>query len=1017
MAVFGKIGSFLEHEEKFEDYADRVEAFIAANNIEAARKTIFFLATVGAPTYKLLKDAENESVSDYIVRLKNLSSQCKFGAFLKEALRDKLVSGLHSKMKGIQTKLLSMEDLTFETAKTKCIASELASQASKDHMGSVPEADQTGTQDHTANKVAHNNKTSSYNKDRPRPNYNASRSQRKCIRCGGNHPTTSCWHQNTICFDCKERGHIQRVCPRRKNKQKGNRSWGKYATSRFVHSMESEDSEDDQAAGPTGEEIAECFGLYYTDIEEEVNTVNDKHKPFLVDLQVAGQDVQMEVDTGASRSTISEHVYKAQFASIPLYETKVTLRSYSGENVPLLGSIKVPVSYKGSQAQHHELLVVKGKKPSLFGRDLLEHVKLDWANIFTLERFDKGKSVSDLQLAKQLKELLKTNESVFEASKVSSGIKGFTASLKLKDNAKPVFQKDRPVPYALVSQAEKEYDRLRETGIFKPIDTNDWASPVVHIEKLNGTVRVCGDYKALNDCIEDDNYKLPNIQSLLARLAKDSTKPKYFSTLDLTGAFNQLPLDENSAKLLVLNTHKGLYMPTRLCYGVKTAPAQFQATMDKILSGLENVCCYIDDILVATETPEENLRVLGQVFNRLNKYNVILNKEKCEFLKKTLNYLGHQIKGEGVSPIQSRVSAVLRAKRPSNVSELRSFLGMLNYYGKFIHNLATLVQPLYALLNRDAQWYWSRACEEAFVEAKKILTSSKVLAHYDASKTLVLSVDASPVGVGAVRVSHRYPDGSERPIAYASRTLSPAERNYAQIEKEALAIIYGIKKFHLYVYGRKFVLVTDHQPLTRIFGPKAGIPALAAARMQRWALILSGYQYTIVYRSSVNNANADMLSRLPAGNPEEADPDENYVFQTMVGYLPVKAKDISHKTSKDPVLSRVYDYTLSGWPGEVDAPALEPYYVRREELTIEGGCVLWGRKVIIPEGLQGRILDELHETHQGMCKMKALARSFVWWPGIDQDIEQSVRECSVCVEMQSIPKKEPLLLWPWATTP
>ncbi|KAJ8040373.1 hypothetical protein HOLleu_14641 [Holothuria leucospilota] len=205
------------------------------------------------------------------------------------------------------------------------------------------------------------------------------------------------------------------------------------------------------------------------------------------------------VDTGTFRSTVSGHVYKARLASVPLLETKV-------HYVSLLGSVKVPVSYKGSQVQCLvDLLVVKGKNPSSFGRDLLERVKLDLGSIFSVERSDKRTSRSDLQISQQLKELLKTNEALFEASSLSLGMNGFTASLKLKANAKPVFQKDGPVTYSLVSQAKKEYERLRETGIINSIDTNNWASPVVHIEKLNGNFRVVWRLQGLNECIEDDN--------------------------------------------------------------------------------------------------------------------------------------------------------------------------------------------------------------------------------------------------------------------------------------------------------------------------------------------------------------------------------------------------------------------------------------------------------------------------------------------------------------------------------
>jgi hypothetical protein len=744
------------------------------------------------------------------------------------------------------------------------------------------------------------------------------------------------------------------------------------------------------------------FGLY--------TTSGGVFTPYKVDVQVGNDTLTMEVDTGASRSTVDEHVYRNKLSNYALEDANVTLTSYTGTNVPLLGCISVPVQYNGNK-HCLDLVVVKGRRPSLLGRDWLSKIKLNWSSIC---KITSNESKLCEKTDPDCEQLLQKYNVLFGGGK--DGIRHFTAKLSLKQGARKVFHKDRPVPYSLITEVEAEYDRLIERGILYPVKHSEWASAVVHVPKARGSVRVCGDYKGVNEVIEDDNYKLPNAQDMLAKIAQSGKSPNVYSLLDLQGAFNQLRLDSESAKLLVLNTHKGLLGTDRLCFGVKTAPAQFQATMDSILSGLKNVFCYIDDILVVSESKSEHLKVLAQVFERLADYNVKLNKDKCEFLKSKVQYLGHVLSANGVQPVQGKVEALLKAPRPRNVHELKSLLGAINYYGKFLPDLATTLHPLYQLSHHDARWVWSPECEEAFNKIKQMLVGAEVLIHFDAKKPLVLGVDASPYGLGAV-LSHRLADGSERPIAYASRTLSAAERNYAQIEKEGLAIIFGVKKFHMYLYGTRFSLVTDHQPLTRIFGPKTGIPPLAAARMQRWALILAGYTYDIEYRSSENNANADLLSRLPMPGKQDNDPEEEYVFNTLADSLPITAKRISAVTAKDPVLSKVFESTASGWPAYCDDEVLEPYWRLRHELTIDSGCVLWGRRVIIPEKLQTGLMEELHDGHPGMTRMKAIARSFVWWPGIDADVEDWVRRCAACVSTQGSPKAVPLLLWPWATEP
>ena len=270
----------------------------------------------------------------------------------------------------------------------------------------------------------------------------------------------------------------------------------------------------------------------------------------------------------------------------------------------------------------------------------------------------------------------------------------------------------------------------------------------------------------------------------------------------------------------------------------------------------------LDDIIVTGSTEEEHLRNLQALLCCLREHGIHLNQAKCEFMKPQVEYLGHRIDAEGIHATDSKLDAIVQAPPPKNVQELRSFLGLLNYYCKFIPNLSSLIHPLNDLLKKDKKWKWSKECGECFRIAKEKLVSPNLLVHFDPALPVKVAGDASAYGVGAV-MSHVMPDNTERPIAFASRTLSSSERNYSQVEKEALALVFAVKRFHTYLFGRKFILVTDHKPLTIILGPKKGIPVMAAARLQRWALILSAYSYEIEFRPTDSHANADGLSRLP----------------------------------------------------------------------------------------------------------------------------------------------------------
>ena len=252
-------------------------------------------------------------------------------------------------------------------------------------------------------------------------------------------------------------------------------------------------------------------------------------------------------------------------------------------------------------------------------------------------------------------------------------------------------------------------------------------------------------------------------------------------------------------------------------------------------------------------------------------------------------------------------------------------------------------------------------------------------------------------------------DGREKPVAYASRTLAPSERNYAQIGREALSIliVYGVKKIHQFLYRRKFTLITDRQPLLAILGPKAAIPTLASARMQRWAIGLSAYDYCIEYRWSEQHINCDALSRLPHQDSKIRGESQIYSLSAIDGDFPITAKDKGKATRSDPLLSRVLDFVLTGWPEKCDEKEFKPYYNRSWELSCEQNCVLWGSRVIIPYVLREKILKELHWEHPGICAMKAIARKCVWWDKMDVKIERAVKLCTVCQNVRSSPPSVP----------
>ena len=359
-------------------------------------------------------------------------------------------------------------------------------------------------------------------------------------------------------------------------------------------------------------------------------------------------------------------------------------------------------------------------------------------------------------------QLLQKYESVF--SEGVGTLKGHKADLKVEEGCQPSFHKPRQVPCALRPRVEAELTRLEEDGILSKVEYSEWATPIVPVVKRNGSVRVCGDFKiSVNPVLLAEQYPLPRIEDTFANLAGE----KHFSKLDLRQAYHQMEVTEESKKYLTINTHKGLFQYNRLVFGVTSSPAIWQRAIDQVLQGIPGTQCVLDDIIVSGKTDEEHLENLESMFKRLHDAGLKANKEKCEFFRDRVQFCGHEIDREGLHKTQEKIEAVVSAPRPENASQLRSFLGLVNYYNRFLPNASTVLHPLHQLLEQNSEWQWTEQCEQAFTEAKRMITSEQVLTHYDPALPVRLACDASPTGIGAV-LAHVMPGGSERPVAFAS---------------------------------------------------------------------------------------------------------------------------------------------------------------------------------------------------------------------------------------------------------
>ncbi|XP_054266890.1 uncharacterized protein K02A2.6-like [Macrosteles quadrilineatus] len=790
----------------------------------------------------------------------------------------------------------------------------------------------------------------------------------KCYCCGSpRHRAHQCKFIGEICKKCNKQGHIASVCLGTKQTE--------------IHCTETDNTID-----------------YYKEEKQEVFKIHNQsagNDKLMVEILIEGKPVRMELDTGAAISILPYSTFKSLNINKKIFHTNIELRTYSSEIIKPRGVVFVECTYN-DQVFVGKLYIMNQNFDAIFGREWIREVKLDWAEIKTVSNNTTSTALEDL--LDEFKELFEPGVGLIPHKK---------AHLQLVEGARPIFVKARPVPYALTEKVELELNRLEEAGIISKTDKSDWGTPIVPVVKPNGNIRICADYKVtVNKQIKEEHHPIPRIEDIFAQM----NGGQLFCTLDLSNAYLHLEMDAESAEIQTLSTHKGQYIVNRLMFGVKVAPGVWQKVMDGILQDLQGVQCFFDDIIIQGTSSKELLERLKQVFERLRSQNLKLNRDKCKFFQKKIEYLGHVIDATGIHKSKDKITAITNARRPQNIQELRSFLGLVNYYNRFVKNLSTVLNPLHGLLKKGQSFIWDSKCEESFQNIKKRITSDTVLCHLNPDLPLILATDASPVGLGAV-ISHRFPDGSEKPIAFASRSLTNAEKHYSQIDKEATGIYWGLKKFFSYCYGRHFTLITDHKPLVSIFNPNKSLPSMSATRLFNYSHFLSGFNYTIEFKRTGDHGNADFLSRFPVEDSKFTSIDQFGHFQTnQLNTITINPKELAEETKKDAYLKQILEALEEG-------QSLEPLGFHDNEVTLHEGCLFKGWKVIIPNSLKKRILNELHYGHIGKVKTKALARSYCFWRGMDKDIENMIAVCKPCREKQNSPTKEINHPWEPATQP
>ena len=613
----------------------------------------------------------------------------------------------------------------------------------------------------------------------------------------------------------------------------------------------------------------------------------------------------------------------------------------------------------------------------------------------------------------RLNSLLEQYSDVFASSSTELGRTTIIKHEIHTGDARPIKQQPYRVSQSQKVEIEKQINTMLEQDVIR-VSSSPWSSPVVLVKKKDGTTRFCVDYRKLNAVTRKDSYPLPRIDDALDALSG----AKYFTTLDLQSGYHQVAMDTNSIDKTAFISHAGLYEYNVMSFGLTNAPPTFQRLMQRVLHGLDWKIClvYIDDVIVFSSTFEDHLVHLAAVFDRLRNANLKLKPSKCHFGRSSVNFLGFIVSAEGILPDSSKINAVKSFPVPRSVTEVRSFLGLCNYYRRFVKDFAKIASPLNRLTRKSVSFVWDESCLCAFQEMKARLCSPPILAYPNFSQPFHLYTDASQHAIGYIL--GQVIDHKETVISYGGRELNLAETRYSTTEREALAVVDGIKRYQPYLYGSKFYVHSDHGSLTWLMNVKD-----PTGRLARWALQLQHYDFEIIHRPGKQNAAADALSR------------RNYESSNSVHSAPIDAihhdcppaAPLHNLQRQDADLFDIISYLETANLPACDTKArslllsIDSYYLDENGIL----CHLWSpgkgkaqslrSHVVIPASLRHDILTSCHDDatagHLGPIKTYEKIRTRYYWHGMFKDIEHWCRTCIDCA-MQKHPRnhhKAPLL--------
>ncbi len=758
------------------------------------------------------------------------------------------------------------------------------------------------------------------------------------------------------------------------------------------------------------------------------------------------------IDTGSVASLLSfelfQKINRAEIEEVEPYYRR--FKSAGGHLLQVQGCYRVPFEIVGHSMKHafyviHNLqehcivgldfltihdLTFSGKRKMLTMGATRRRIYLSSARpeplraglVFQVEPLLEGTDASKPfheELGSRLEAFLNRHDDMFASNPSDLG-RCKLVHHHIETTGPPVYQHRYRTAAQLRPIVKQQIDEMLANDIIRP-STSPYGAPILLVKKKDSDYRFCVDYRKLNENTVKDRYPLPRIDETIDSLHGAT----YFSTLDLASGYWQIELDEESKPKTAFTTEFGHFEFNRMPFGLQNAPSSFQRLMNRIFQEELNafVLVYLDDIIVFSRSLDDHFRHLEVVFQRLREAGLKLKLKKCSFVKDSVPYLGHIVSANGLATDPAKIAAMMKFPAPKNVKQLQTFLGLTNYYRRFVPNFAQLAHPLTELTKKDAEFTWDEQQEKSFQSLKDRLVSSPVLAFPDFTKPFIVCTDACDYGIGAVLAQkHEVPGLGEAEvvIAYMSRHLLERERHWATVEKEAFAIIQACKTFFPYLYGRTFTVVTDHKPLQWLASIKE-----PTGRLMRWSLWLQQFDMTIGYRTGKTNQNADCLSRTPINVVDTVGANESTTTFDREG--PATLQWIPEwKTAQDQdefcqlVLDRLK--TMDSHEEESQGKRLDALNEREERFIVLPGGLLGTKKgqLVVPQKMTTEILSRSHDHklagHMGVTRTLSRVTTRYFWPKVKEAVVKFVRNCLLCAKRKGHRKNvAPLQPLPAAT--